>query len=187
MSPSDQTPGREAVCEVSKVYEGQVWRKRGPFGWIRVDRIMLPGHRHDDGGMPGVSVCVRSGIGKWGDSIFIPCSSIEGFESYCRREQRYPESEHDAIAARDAEDEARREADREGVELASLIARLSADAQTRHEDRDGVCWLRPYADEQPTRRVYIVDAALFDEAMEALATLTQSGGSDQHHDMKEGR
>lgn len=34
---------------------GQVWRYAGPYNWLRVRWIMLPGFSEYDGGAPGVS------------------------------------------------------------------------------------------------------------------------------------
>lgn len=32
---------------------GQVWRKQGPYGWLKIERILAPGHPDYDGGLPG--------------------------------------------------------------------------------------------------------------------------------------
>lgn len=40
-------------CPLEK---GQVWRKCGPSDAIEIIRVMQPGHREFDGGLPGISV-----------------------------------------------------------------------------------------------------------------------------------
>lgn len=35
---------------------GQVWRKEGPHGWIRIERILTPSHQNYDGGFPGATI-----------------------------------------------------------------------------------------------------------------------------------
>lgn len=56
---------------------------------------------------------------------------------------------------------------------------LSVSAEPRYEDRDGACWAKPYADSQPTRKVYLIDAGKFDKvcaAIEAAAAAGEDGG-----------
>lgn len=40
----------------ARLCKGQVWRKAGPVGAIKVVRVMLPGEDGYDGGAPGISV-----------------------------------------------------------------------------------------------------------------------------------
>lgn len=59
---------------------------------------------------------------------------------------------------------------RERDELREAIIKINTTAQPRYEDNDGRCWIRPYEDVKPTRKVYIVDAdALDDIPLSALA------------------
>ena len=39
-----------------KIEEGQVWRKEGPYGWLRVERIVAPNYPEYDGGLPGATI-----------------------------------------------------------------------------------------------------------------------------------
>ena len=39
-----------------KLKEGQIWRKQGPYDWIRIERIIMPGYPDYDGGLPGMVV-----------------------------------------------------------------------------------------------------------------------------------
>jgi len=32
---------------------GQVWRKQGPYGWLKIEQILAPGCPEYDGGLPG--------------------------------------------------------------------------------------------------------------------------------------
>lgn len=48
-----------------RVRVGDVWRKNGPCGWWRVRRVLMPGYKGYDGGLPGVSVGVSTGNGGW--------------------------------------------------------------------------------------------------------------------------
>lgn len=36
--------------------EGQIWRKQGPYDWIKIERILMPGYPDYDGGLPGIVV-----------------------------------------------------------------------------------------------------------------------------------
>jgi len=33
---------------------GAIFRLPGPTGWIKIERLVMPGEAHDDGGAPGV-------------------------------------------------------------------------------------------------------------------------------------
>ena len=54
-----------------RLERGQVWRTRGPCGWIRIESVVLPGRPEYDGGAPGVQYRSRSREGKWGQSWFM--------------------------------------------------------------------------------------------------------------------
>jgi hypothetical protein len=71
-----------------KVETGMTFRKDGPNDWWRVVRTQLPGDRHYDGGLPGVSVRVSKAThilkdGSWGQSwgspVFVPATSGDDF------------------------------------------------------------------------------------------------------------
>lgn len=73
--PTEETPA--SVCKrIVSLREGQVWRKAGPFDWLRVEKVMLPGTPGDDGGLPGVSFDTlgKHGKSKRGSSLFLPAS-----------------------------------------------------------------------------------------------------------------
>ena len=41
---------------IMEIKVGQVWRKLGPYGWWKIERIVAPGYPRYDGGLPGVSI-----------------------------------------------------------------------------------------------------------------------------------
>ena len=78
------------------VSPGVVWRKHGPGDWLRIRRLMLPGEKDYDGGVPGVSVQPGySSRGKFrasrGPSVFVPAGSREAFARHMRLSCREPE------------------------------------------------------------------------------------------------
>jgi hypothetical protein len=50
---------------MSKLKIGQVWRKHGPQGWIKIVGFQLPDYPDYDGGMKGVSIIKRWPSGDW--------------------------------------------------------------------------------------------------------------------------
>lgn len=48
-----------------RVKRGQVWGTPGPYGWVRVEAVLLPGHEEYDGGAPGIVIRDRSPKGRW--------------------------------------------------------------------------------------------------------------------------
>lgn len=62
--PTDLPGGWEftAPFQTVPLDVGQVWRKCGPVGAIRIIRVMQPGRPEYDGGLPGISV-VQTQIG----------------------------------------------------------------------------------------------------------------------------
>ena len=64
----------QSATATVRLVEGQVWRKAGPYDWLRVTDIMLPGSPKDDGGLPGVSFDAlgRNGRGKKDMGWFVP-------------------------------------------------------------------------------------------------------------------
>jgi len=50
---------------------GEIWRRPGPCGWIKIIDVMIPGYPTHDGGAPGVSVQF-SGLGKRRTWIWLP-------------------------------------------------------------------------------------------------------------------
>jgi len=36
-----------------KIEVGQIWRKQGPYGWLKIERILAPGYPDYDGGLSG--------------------------------------------------------------------------------------------------------------------------------------
>ncbi len=64
---------------------GTVWRKDGPFGWLRV-----VGESFDGDGISGVSVQFRNEHRRWlKERWFLVCSSHEEFEARQRESCRY--------------------------------------------------------------------------------------------------
>jgi len=43
-------------CDWMKLKEGQIWRKRGPCGWLKILQILDPKYECYDGGLPGARV-----------------------------------------------------------------------------------------------------------------------------------
>jgi len=41
---------------MKEIKEGQIWRKEGPYDWLRIERIIAPGYPNYDGGLAGVVV-----------------------------------------------------------------------------------------------------------------------------------
>jgi len=39
-----------------RLEEGQIWRKQGPYGWLKILQILDPEYRGYDGGIPGARV-----------------------------------------------------------------------------------------------------------------------------------
>ena len=39
-----------------KIVEGQIWRKQGPYNWLKIERIVDPDYQNYDGGLPGVTI-----------------------------------------------------------------------------------------------------------------------------------
>jgi hypothetical protein len=95
-----------------RVYEGQVWRRRGPRGWARVEHIVIGGFPAFDGGLPGVSILVfnepKGRRKPRGQRWFVPSWSLAQFEKYMRGAFRYPESEHMDVLHQDALEENKR-------------------------------------------------------------------------------
>jgi len=42
--------------EKLKIEEGQVWRKQGPYDWVKIERIVDPDYPEYDGGLPGATI-----------------------------------------------------------------------------------------------------------------------------------
>ena len=57
---------------------GDRWKRNGPVGDTRVQRVMLPGAPNYDGGAPGVSVRIRQFDGSWKD-YFVLAASADDF------------------------------------------------------------------------------------------------------------
>lgn len=70
---------------------GQVWRKAGPYDWLRVTDIMLPGSPKDDSGLPGVSFDAlgRNGRGKKDMGWFVPGRDQETIINWLRNTGRF--------------------------------------------------------------------------------------------------
>jgi len=41
---------------MNEIKVGQVWRKQGPYGWLRIERILDPDYGEYDGGCHGCTV-----------------------------------------------------------------------------------------------------------------------------------
>ena len=41
---------------MTKIKEGQIWRKRGPYGWLKILQILDPEYGGYDGGLHGARV-----------------------------------------------------------------------------------------------------------------------------------
>lgn len=39
-----------------KLKVGQIWRKLGPYGWVRIEMLLYPGYPEYDGGLQGIVV-----------------------------------------------------------------------------------------------------------------------------------
>ena len=39
-----------------RLEEGQIWRKQGPYGWLKILQILDPEYKGYDGGLPGARV-----------------------------------------------------------------------------------------------------------------------------------
>ena len=66
-----------------RLQEGQVWRKRGPYGWLKILQILDPEYEGYDGGLPGARVVFYppqlKGIDcHGGDEGFIADTTFEG-------------------------------------------------------------------------------------------------------------
>jgi len=81
-----------SVCKrIVSLREGQVWRKSGPFDWLRVKTIMFPGTPGDDGGLPGVSFDAlgKNGKGISGLGWFVPAENEEPVLKWLENTGRY--------------------------------------------------------------------------------------------------
>lgn len=71
--------------------KGQVFRKNGPCDWMRVERVLIPGHPEYDGALPGVSVR-RSDSGGRGwkkRGWFVPAANDQDFIDHMHRNFRF--------------------------------------------------------------------------------------------------
>lgn len=74
------------------IYPGQVWRKRGPCGWLRVEQVLIPGEPGYDGGLPGVWVTFGTYRGAFPRlrQEFLAASSCAAFVTDMANHSRYP-------------------------------------------------------------------------------------------------
>lgn len=83
---------------------GQVWRKHGPVGALKIERILLPGFPDYDGASPGVS-CRHSKIGRYGRIVwergtwFHPAGSQEDFWQQMKVSHRAPVIEEEVVTS----------------------------------------------------------------------------------------
>lgn len=75
---------------------GEIWRKRGPIGWLKVVGVQLPGHPGHDGGMFGVSVVygdysVDRNRVKWNEKkrFFQSCKDYKDFKKQMKMENYF--------------------------------------------------------------------------------------------------
>jgi len=63
------------------VMPGDVWRKAGPCGWVKVLRVQMPHNKNYDGGAKGCSVKFTNINGNWErKSFFILANDSADFE-----------------------------------------------------------------------------------------------------------
>jgi len=68
---------------VPVLHKGDIFRKDGPIGAYKIERIMLPGYPEYDGGVPGVSVRLSTRRGWRRDGLFLPCCDVTDFYDHC--------------------------------------------------------------------------------------------------------
>jgi len=69
---------------------GDIWRKRGPVGWLKIVRIQMPGFTGYDGALPGCSVRFTNINGKWErNTWFFPAASESDFAEKMRESFRF--------------------------------------------------------------------------------------------------
>lgn len=72
------------------ICEGQIWRKDGPCDWVKIIKVLIPGHPQHDGGAPGCSVVFSNMNGNWERrGWFILAKDDADFEARMKRDCRY--------------------------------------------------------------------------------------------------
>ena len=71
------------------IERGEVWRKSGPCGWIKIVRVQMPDHPNYDGGAPGCSVRFSTGRGGWKRRTwFVLAANEQDFDRQMRADNR---------------------------------------------------------------------------------------------------